>query len=275
MELPNNLKLGALGGPNTFGGEAARLCLERYPEFSEIVYVTTSEEGAEFGGGKLDAMCAPQQMSRTGPHPGIQGWIARPGSDRYVLADVTHEYHCSLLAKPGTPREKIRRVIGHTGSVSQSTEWLRANLPQAEIVIIDTNSMEAAREVSQGDGSVASVGTPGMGKAFGLEPLGTDIDGGSVGNYWIISRHKVFSDAPTRLVVAGRIRGDGTLSNVIDAVQRQGFRLETVIPLATGERLFEYDYALRFAGSGTVDGIERALAPFPSVRLAGAYVPRG
>lgn len=274
MKTRSNLKLVALGGPNTFGGDAAQHLRERYPEFTSIIYFPTEKEAADFTKNGADAFCAPQQMMRTGVHPGIQSYIARRDSKLYVLAEVVHAYHCGLLVKRGSKIGQIKRILGHTGSITQSRPWLTANVPQAEIVIVHTSSQGAAEEVASSDGSVASVGTPGMAKEYGLEQAGKDIDGGSVGAYWAISPHRLFDDEPQRLVVAGRFNEESDLSGLIGALASKGFRLHTTYQSASGERLYEYDYVLRFGGQGKLTDVQKALLAFPAARLAGAFQVR-
>lgn len=270
-----NMTLGVLQGPNTFGGEAARRFIELYPEFfSKIVYFDTAEEALGFADGRADASCAPQQMTRTGFHPGIQAYIARPDSNLCVIAEVTHAYHCSLLVKPGSRVESLKRILGHTGSITQSRTWIEEHVPQAEIVIVDTSSMDAAKTVAAGDGSVASIGTSGMAQEFGLEERHKDVDGGSVGSYWAITPKLLFHDAPTRVVVAGRFHDDGRLTDVVGALAGVGFRLDTIITLPTGKRLFEYDDVLRFTGAGRLSGVQSAVAGIQGVRLAGAFIAK-
>jgi prephenate dehydratase len=271
MMEPSNLKLVALGGPNTFGGDAAQRMRECYPEFDSIIYFATEKEGADFANNGGDAFCVPQQMARTGAHPGIQAYIARPDSKLYVIAEVIHPYHCSLLVKSGSKLSQVKRVLGHTGSITQSRPWLTQHLPQAEIVIVHTSSQGAAQEVASGDGSVASVGTPGMAKEYGLEQAAKDIDGGSLGAYWAISPHRLFSDAPQRLVVSGRFDDRGDLSGLICALAAHSFRLQTTYQSASGLRLYEYDYVLRFGGQGSFSNVQDALSAFPAARLAGAF----
>jgi prephenate dehydratase len=271
MAARSNLKLAALGGPNTFGGDAAQRMRESYPEFGSIVYFPTEKEAADFANNGANAFCVPQQMARTGVHPGIQAYIARPDSKLYVIAEIIHAYHCALLVKPGSKLAQIKRVLGHTGSITQSRPWLAQHLAQAEIVIVHTSSQGAAQEVASGDGSIASVGTPGMAKEWGLEQAAKDIDGGSLGAYWAISPHRLFSDTPQRMVVAGRFDDRGDLSGVICALAARGFRLQTTYQSASGLRLYEYDYVLRFAGQGSLSTLQEALSAFPAARLAGAF----
>lgn len=268
-------KLAALGGPQTFAAQAAKLMLEKYPEFTGIVYYPTSDETlAAVLRGEVTARCGPEQMINTGFHAGMQVKMVAPDSQLYVIAETTLEYHCSLLGKLGASMAQVRRVLGHTGSVTQSRPWLEANLPGAEIEIVHTNSLGAAQAVLDGDGSIASVGTLQLARECGLAELAKDIDGGSVGSFWAISRDAYFSDAPTRVVVTGRFGDDGQLSKLIGALASAGYLLQTISSKASGKALYEYDYMLRFSGAGKLDAVCAAMAPFKSARLAGAFEAR-
>lgn len=267
------MRLGALQGANTFGGEAARRFVELYPElFGEIVYFDTAEDALAFEDDRAGASCAPQQMTRAGYHPGIVGYIARPSSKLYVIGEVTHAYHCSLLVKPGAALPAIRRVLGHTGSITQTRAWIEQHLPQAQITIVDTSSMDAARTAAESDGTVASIGTSAMAAQFGLDERVKDVDGGSIGSYWALSPWPIFQESPTRVLVAGRFDDDGRLGDVICRVAATGFHLETIVPLATGERIFEYDAVLRFHGSGSLTAVRSSIEAVRGARLAGAFI---
>lgn len=274
MSLKPNLTLGALGGPNTFGGDAARALMALYPEFTNVTYFHTAEEGFTFAD-QHDAMCAPQQMMKTGFHPGINAYVADQASRLYVIAETTHFYHCSLLLRPGARMGDVREVRGHTGSMTQCRDWIEKNIPGAKITIVHTSSHEAAREALNSDGSIASVGTPGMARQFGLEQAAIDIDGGSCANYWAISPHRLFSQKPDRVVVTGRFHDNGVAGRIATALAACGYEQRSVFTKASGSRLYEYDYLLWFGGKGDLAAIETALANFPRTRLAGAYDVKG
>jgi prephenate dehydratase len=273
---PGTLRLSALGGPHTFGGQAARLMRDLYPEFGDLSYYETSELAQRaLDRGEVDATCVPEQMSHTGFHLGTQLRIARPSSERFVAAEVTHAYHCSLLVKPGTTRDRVRRVLGHTGSITQSRAWLERHLPGARISIVETSSLGAIQEVLDGDGTLAAVGTPDAARALGLEELATDIDGGSVASYWALTARPLFSDRPTRVVTVARGGVEGSLGAVVAALATTGFRAQTVASLPSGRALFEYDHVIRSVGAGTLDAVQRAIAQLPDARLVGAFEARG
>ncbi len=277
--LKSGMKLGSLGGAQTFGDQASRELMSRYPEFAEIVYSQTAEEVVDSVlEGRIAAACIPEQMTNTGFHPRDQSLVVKPGSRLHIIAETTHEYHCSLLGKPGATMSQIKLVIGHTGSVTQSRRWIEKNMPGVAIEIVHTNSRTAAKTVMESDGSIASVGTPGMAGVWGLIALAKDIDEGSVGNYWAISRDPCYSESPTRLVVAGRFidacEQQGKLSGLICALSACGYVIQTICSQPSGTALFEYDYLIRFRGTGKLADVQAALAPYKSARLVGALEAR-
>src|SRR5207247_7753262 len=101
------------------------------------------------------------------------------------------------------------------------------------------------------------------------------IDGGSVANYFASARKPIYAENPTRVVVAGRFGGDGQLTKLIQGLARAGYGLLTVYSLVSGQALFEYDYVLRFGGSGRLSAIEDELSNFKTARLVGAFEARG
>jgi prephenate dehydratase len=269
------LRLGALGGPATFGGQAAALMLSAYPEFGQVVYVTRAADA--FGGpgpAPADARCVPVQSSRVGFFDFSYRELLHALPERYVLAEVSHAYHCALLGKTGTALESIRLVRGHTGSIMQSRTWLERRLPHAVISVTDTNSAGAAQEVRDGDGSVASVGTIEAAADLGLGVLAADIDEGSIGHYWALSLQPRFADRPTRLVVAADSGQRGVLSRVLSGLLQAGFAATSVWTEPAGTRDFDYHWVASLAGAGRLTEVRAALGGERGVRLAGAFVRR-
>jgi len=169
----------------------------------------------------------------------------------------------------------VRRILGHTGSVAHSRGWLERNLPGAAIEIVETNSMAAARAVLDGDGSVASVGSPDLAKELDLTEMSRDIDDLTVVNYRAVSLEPLFDPTPDRLAVAGRFRGEPEMSRMVCALRDNGFDLHAISPRATGGALYEYDYLFRFRGGGRLDAVLSVLSRVPSARLAGAWRSSG
>lgn len=277
MTATTGMKTGALGGPTTFAGTAAVKLRELYPELGELTYFPTVDEvWSAFDKGQVDGIVFPSETTRTGFNEPMLRRIAAPDARAYVIAEMVVAYAASLLAKPGTRLEDIRRVLGHGMSTAQSRPWLTQHLPQAEIIIHGVNSVAAAQEVAATDDlTVACVGTPETAKRTGLVELAQNIDGGTAANFWAVASSPRFSETPERAIIVGRFQGTGELNDLITALAGIGYRLNTACCYHAGTGLFEYDYVLRFTGSGKRAEVERAVSKVAAARLAGAFDVRG
>lgn len=224
-------------------------------------FPSAREEWAALEDGAIDAFVMLAESSRTG-FGELAVRAASPSFGFYVAGEAQVPYACLLLGASRTRLSGVRAVLGH-GSVAQCRAWLDANLPRAEVVVEDTSSLAAAEKVAWGDGTLALVGTAATAAAFGLKVLTRDIDGGVVGNYWLVSREPRFTASPTRLLVSGRF---SSLEDILEHFATSGYALRSVLAVPTGERLFEYDYLLAFVGQGELASVER-----PGLRLIGAF----
>jgi prephenate dehydratase len=265
------LKIGTLGSAATFAGEATRRMRELYPEFGEPAYFPSMEAcWSALKQGQTDVMILGTE--RTGqPHHG-QAVITE---GFYVLGQLTQPLQCNLYVKPGSARKNIRVITGH-GSIHQCTGYLEREFPAVPHEQHGLNSVEAAKAVMAGDGTMAVVGSQSLPQLVpGLERLAANIDNGALSSWWAVTARPMFSDEPEALIVTGRFRADGKLGDVVAVVAAQGYKLATAASFAVNEGVSVYDYLLSFAGKGRLKDIEHVLSGFSGVRLAGAYVPRG
>jgi prephenate dehydratase len=245
--------------------------IARYPGFGDVVYVDRSAElFADDGHWRVEAACVPAFTSQTGPHANThRRLVAR--DDLFAVAEIRHAYHCALLARPGVPLAAIERVLGHTGSINQSRPWLEAHVPAAQIVIVDSHSLGAAREVLAGGGDTAAVGSVDLAADTGLEILARDIDGGSIGLYWALSATPAAPQHVTRVVVVGRTQDGRGLTAVVNRLSRAGFSLVALNQITIGDRLFHSGCVAFFEGVGELDEVRSAVLPAEGLRLAGSY----
>lgn len=254
------MRIGALGGPSTFAGQAA----ERFRDLGQLTYFERGpDEWTALATGAIDAFVMLAESSVSGP-----GELARraagPDFRYFVLAEVQVPYGCLLLARPDSG--PIAKILGH-GSIRQCMAYLEAHYPSVPVEVEETSSLEAAQKVFGGDGSLALVGTAATAKQFGLEILAQDIDAGATGNYWLVGDRADFAEQPRTLIVSGRFAGQPDLTVAIGRIASAGFTLRTIAGWPTGRALFEYDYLLSFTGHGRLDEIRHV----PGVRLVGAF----
>ena len=68
-------------------------------------------------------------------------------------------------------------------------------------------------------------------------------------------------------------------SSMFSAVSRcalasKGYVIQTLCSQPSGTALFEYDYLIRFRGTGKLAEVQAALGPYKSARLVGAFEAR-
>lgn len=258
------MRIGALGGPTTFAGQAA----ERFRDRGELSYFATAQkEWQALQQGAIDAFVMLAESSTTGAAD-LARRAASPDFPYFVLAEAQVPYGCLLLAKAESG--PVRRILGH-GSVSQCRAYLDAHYPGIEIEVEQTSSLAAAETVLHGDGSLALVGTASTAEQFGFEVLARDIDAGATGNYCLIGREAAFADQPRTVIVSGRFDGGVELGYAIALLGDAGFSLRTISTWATGSALFAYDYLLAFQGQGGREAVQPIIASAPALRLVGAF----
>lgn len=265
------LRVATLGGPTTFAGRATAVFAQRHGARFELSHYLPGMDDlwSELLGGAVDAIVLSADSTGAGPGHTVRRLLGAP--DRvHVVDELLIPYHCSLFARPGTELSGLRTILGH-GSLRQCRRFLEG-LPGVEVrVLEDKNSAAAAEMVAAGDGTTAVVSTPGAGERFGLVELAADIDDGAAAAWWVVARRPEPHPTPERLLVAGRLPGDGRLGAVADGLGPLGYRLDTAFSTPSGIELFTYDYLLAFSGDGApLDDVLAALAAFPTLSLVGA-----
>ncbi len=271
MSTANKIRIGTLGSAATFAGEATRSMREIYPEFGDCVYFPSMDAcWQELRKGTVDAMVL--GVERTGqPHHGEP--VITHGF--HVIAEHSQPLQCNLYIKPGTLKSGIRTITGH-GSIFQCAAYLDREFPGVPREAHGLNSVEAARAMMAGDGTLAVVGSRSLPLAVsGLEVIGTDIDDGAIASWWAVAREPLFSDEPAVLVIASRCGPGGQLGQLIGAIQDTGYLLQKAASFPVNTGVSVYDYLLTFGGKGTRSSVEKVIARFSGTRLAGAFDQRG
>ena len=89
--------------------------------------------------------------------------------DVSVVGEVELSISQNLLVLPGTALGDIKTVYSHKQGIAQGKEWLKNNLPNAE-VIEASSTAEGAKTVAEGkDKSCAAIASAGCADVYGLE----------------------------------------------------------------------------------------------------------
>jgi prephenate dehydratase len=264
------LTVATLGSPGTFAHQASVYMQSVYPALGELQYFSSMETVYDaLYNRTVDIVILTEQTSRLGwDHADVV--VAPLDSPVYVYGASVVPYNCLMLGREGTNLAEVDGVYGH-GSIRQCRDWLDANMPGIPAVVHEKNSVEAARDVSTGDGSKVVVATQITGDLTGLVTLAEGIDGGATGNWWALSLEPHYFDRPEHVIVSARLAGDGALNDLIDLIAQQGFRVATVYSQASKDQIFEFDYLITGIGDGSTADMLAALEGVDNTRLVAAY----
>ncbi len=232
------MRLGTLGSRLTFAGQATQALVSAGEHDSDIAYFDTMDRVAEaVFAGVVEGGVLTSETSHTQATDTVKRMLA--GDRLFIAEEIVVPYHCALLGKPGTRLEDITHVGGH-GSLRQCGEFLRTKLSHATSQMHDKNSVVAAREVLEGDGSIAVIATEAVAHEFGLEVIEHDVDLGSAGGWWVLtsSMPTPRSDADHLAVV---VEGQAQLDRLLVDLHASGLAVRTITNLPSG-RIFEYGY---------------------------------
>ena len=258
-----------LGGPGTFAGQATSAFLARMPGLDAVEYRPTMDEiWAAAAAGAVDSAVLTSETTNTGLQEIAERLLA-PGVALHVNGEILVPYHCLLLGQPGTRLDQVRLVLGH-GSLVHCRRYLAEHLPQAEVRMHEKNSLAAAQEVLAADGATAVVGTELSARSNGLAVLARDVDLGSVGAWWIMSRELRVSPRPDVILIGVSSASGAALGGLLTRAQAAGLTVRSIAAVGTGS-IFSYDYLVAFRAPGVPASAAEDLAGLAGCRLIGAF----
>ncbi len=167
----------------------------------------------------------------------------------YDLA-VTH----NLLAKKGTQKGDIKKVMSHPQALSQCSSFIEDNLLEAEEC---TNTAVAVKQVAMSDdNSVAAIGSRTAAELYGLEVIEKNINQSEQNT----TRFAVFSRAAVKELPENRhfvmfftVKNEaGSLGRAISVIGKYGFNLKAIKSRPTKELKWEYYFFAE--GEGEING---------------------
>ncbi|NCD26310.1 MAG: prephenate dehydratase [Deltaproteobacteria bacterium] len=177
-----------LGPEGTFTHQAALEYLGRSMDFSPCptlhdVFLTVASRKADLG-------VIPLENS-------LQGSVGQSLDlflqyNVYIHAELFSRISHALLAT-GSDLSQVRRVYSHPQALAQCSGWLRTNIPQAEVIPVDSTAAAAALAEQEGNGA-AAIGHPRLVERYGLTAVALDIQ--DLPDNW--TRFLVIGPTPTQ-----------------------------------------------------------------------------
>jgi len=170
------MRVGYLGPPGTFTEEALLTLFGPGDEVHEVPYSTVADCFEAVASGDVGQALVPIENSIEGPVNQTLDQLAFGPQGLVIRAEAIHPIRQHLIACSGVGIAQIERVITHPMVPAQCSRFLRANLPDVEIIAATSNS-EAVRIVcANPDERWAAIGPLRAADIYGAEVLAADIE---------------------------------------------------------------------------------------------------
>jgi prephenate dehydratase len=119
--------------------------------------------------------------------------LAVETDDVAIAGEHVHPIHTCLIAKEQLALDAVASVVSHPQSIGQCAHFLRTRLPQATVRAASSTA-EAVRQVAEGDGAAAALGSRTAAELYGCEVLCADVDdaaGNETRFVWLARRDRL------------------------------------------------------------------------------------
>jgi len=192
-----------------------------------------------------------------------------------ICAEVELRIHQHLITTAGSLAE-IERVYAHAQSLAQCKHWLRAHLPDVELLAVASNA-EAVRRV-RGMPDAAAIAGAHAAEVYGVPVLIGDIEDhvDNTTRFLVLGRTLLepSGDDKTTLLVAGS-DGPGALFRLIEPLARHGVNMNRIESRPSRQGRWDYVFFIDADGHYTEPGLKAALDELQGearmVRVLGSY----
>jgi chorismate mutase/prephenate dehydratase len=196
-------------------------------------------------------------------------------SELMICGEIELRVHQNLLTHAHS-LEQIERVYSHDQSLSQCRAWIRAHLPEAELVAVGSNA-EAARRVRNAPEAAAIAGRSAA-EIYGLPVLFSNIEDrpDNTTRFLVIGRHLLAPSGcdKTTLLLSGH-EGPGLLYHLLEPLEKQKVNMTRIESRPSSLGTWAYVFFIDIDGHAEDPPVAEALEELRRVsklfRVLGSY----
>ena len=241
-EILSDPRVSYLGPAGTYTEEASQFF---FPDAKEMIPMTTvSEAIEEMEKGNADYAVIPQENTLGGA---VTNYVDTLIADNkvFVVGEVILPISQTLMGIEGTTLEDIKTVCSHAQGLSQSVEWRKQNLPDAETVEMSSTAAAAQYVAERQDKSIAAIAAPGAAPLYGLQVLAENVQitDANKTRFYVLSDKKLENEGYQRAVFVVSCEAS-LFDDVIVKIHDTGLELVGVHDRPEGSALGTYNYII-------------------------------
>ncbi|MEM2192049.1 MAG: prephenate dehydratase [Candidatus Hadarchaeales archaeon] len=183
--------------------------------------------------------------------------------DVKIQAEMVFPISHSLLAVKGARLKDITQVLSHPQALAQCREFIKKNLPKAELIEMSSTAKAAEQVAKVGQKHMAAIGPKILGKFYGLVVLREDIQSGeeNITRFFCISkvdREKSGRDKTSIVFYTARDR-PGILYEILGEFAERKINLTKIESRPSKKALGDYLFFIDFEGHREDQIVKEAL----------------
>lgn len=241
-----------LGPEGTFTEQAARsLPAADRAELMPCTTVTLALDAVREG--EAAGAVVPIENSVEGSVPVTLDELAT-GDPLMITREMTVPIQFSLVARPGTTADDVRRVATHPHAAAQTRRWVATHLPGVEVVHVSSTAAAAAGLADGAADWDAAISAPLSAAHYRLAELATHIADTADAQTRFVLVTRPGAPAPatgadkTSLVVFIRDDHPGALLEILEEFSLRGVNLSRIESRPTGQGLGRYCFSIDCEG---------------------------
>ena len=176
-----------------------------------------------------------------------------------ISGEVELEIHHCLLSKSASV-EDIKKVVAHPQALGQCEEWLKNNVPWAELEAVDSNALAA--KMAQSDQTLAAIASQQAGQLYQLTVLEERIEDfeDNTTKFWVIGREDTqpSGDDKTALIVSMPNKA-GALLDILACFSERNINMTRIISRPSTDKKWDYLFFIDVLGHKDETNMQAAL----------------
>lgn len=237
-----------LGPEGTYTQEACGVFFDKKGKY--IPYKTVAEAVEALVNGESEYAVIPQENTIGGAVIDYVD-ILIGQKDVSVVGEVELPINQNLLTLPGTKLEEIKKVYSHKQGIAQGKDWLKSNLPGAEIIEVSSTAEGAKLVAEEGDTSNAAIASAACADVYGLEVLAESIQNNDSNKtrFYVLSKNEPSREKSDRMAFVASGKAED-LPELMDDLEDSEMKLVTIHDRPRKTELGEYNYIIECTDSG-------------------------
>lgn len=177
-----------------------------------------------------------------------------------VSGEVDMEiHHCLLSTNPDI--EQVKKVVAHPQALGQCEEWIKNNLPWAEIEAVDSNALAA--KMAREDSSLAAIASEQAAQLYQLIVLEKHIEDfkDNTTKFWVVGREYTQpSGCDKTAIIVSMQNKAGALLDILACFSERGINMTRIISRPSSDKTWDYVFFIDVLGHKDDENVHSALA---------------